>query len=319
MPLFDFSIDKLREYLPERVEQDDYDAFWAQTLAAVRGYPLDAQFAPYDNGLTSVDSFDVTFAGWNGEPIKGWLQLPRERSEPLPCVVEFIGYSGGRGLATDHLLYASAGYAHFVMDSRGQSGADTGDAHSFANSPHSAGFMTDGVLDPETYYYRRFMSDAVRAVEAARSHPAVAAERVAVAGGSQGGGLTLAVAGLVPDLVGALPDVPFLCHYRRATEITEKNPYGEIANFCNRRPEYVETVFRTLSYFDGVNFATRANASALFSVGLMDDVCPPSTVYAAYNHYAGPKDITIWPYNGHEGGSHYQAKARLDFLRKLFG
>jgi cephalosporin-C deacetylase len=317
MPLFDFSIDKLREYLPERTEPADFDEFWAGTLSEVRAHPLDAQFEPYDNGLATIETFDVTFSGWNGERVRGWLQLPRGRSGPLPCVVEFIGYGGGRGLPTDHLLYSSAGYAHFVMDSRGQSGADTGDANATPSGPQTSGFMTDGVLDPNTYYYRRIMSDVVRAIEAARSHSAVASDRIVVAGGSQGGGLTLAAAGLVPDVVGAMPDVPFLCHYRRATEITDKNPYGEIAVFCQRRPQFVETVFNTLSYFDGVNFAARANATALFSVGLMDDVCPPSTVYAAYNHYAGPKDITIWPYNAHEGGSHYQAKQRLDFLGKL--
>ncbi|MFJ6677320.1 acetylxylan esterase [Actinosynnema sp. NPDC091369] len=45
--------------------------------------------------------------------------------------------------------------------------------------------------------------------------------------------------------------------------------------------------FATLAYFDGVHFAQRATAPALFSVGLMDPIRPPSTVYAAFNHYAG--------------------------------
>ena len=78
-------------------------------------------------------------------------------------------------------------------------------------------------------------------------------------------------------------------------------PYGEIAHFCKVHRDRVETVFGTLSYFDGLNFAARANAPALFSVGLMDDIYPPSTVYAAYNHYAGPKEIRVWPFNRHEG------------------
>ncbi|MER3443975.1 MAG: acetylxylan esterase, partial [Meiothermus sp.] len=68
-------------------------------------------------------------------------------------------------------------------------------------------------------------------------------------------------------------------------------PYNEIAAFCRVHRDKVGQVFATLAYFDGVNFAARATAPALFSVGLMDDVCPPSTVYAAYNHYAGPKEI----------------------------
>ncbi len=79
-----------------------------------------------------------------------------------------------------------------------------------------------------------------------------------------------------------------------------------------------EQVFRTLSYFDGVNFASRASAQALFSVALMDEICPPSTVFAAYNHYTGPKAIRIYSYNDHEGGDSYQTIEKLRFLRELW-
>ena len=82
--------------------------------------------------------------------------------------------------------------------------------------------------------------------------------------------------------------------------------------------DQVETVFRTLSYFDGVNFAARAKAKALFSVGLMDDICPPSTVYAAYNHYSGDKEIAVYNYNNHEGGGPFQLRKQAQFLRDLW-
>ena len=55
------------------------------------------------------------------------------------------------------------------------------------------------------------------------------------------------------------------------------------------------------------------------STALMDEICPPSTVFAAYNHYAGEKDLTIWRYNHHEGGAAYQTQAKLRFLRELWG
>jgi cephalosporin-C deacetylase len=73
-----------------------------------------------------------------------------------------------------------------------------------------------------------------------------------------------------------------------------------------------------LSYFDGVNFATRAHAKTLFSVALMDDICPPSTVFAAYNHYAGPKQIKIWQYNNHEGGQSFQTLEKIKFMRAVW-
>jgi cephalosporin-C deacetylase len=209
------------------------------------------------------------------------------------------------------------------MDIRGQGSAwrpgDTPDREPDGGNAQHPGFMTRGILDPATYYYRRVVADAVRAVEAARSHPAVDTSRVAFTGGSQGGAITLMVAGLVPDLIGALPDVPFLCHYRRSLELASGGPYPEIEHYLKVHRNHVDQVFRTLSYFDGLNFAARANAPSLFSVGLLDVICPPSTVYAAYNHYAGPRSIEVYEFNGHEGGESFHAAARLRFLRQAFG
>jgi cephalosporin-C deacetylase len=54
----------------------------------------------------------------------------------------------------------------------------------------------------------------------------------------------------------------------------------------------------------------------MFSVALMDEVCPPSTIFAAYNRYGGPKEVRIWQYNGHEGGQIFQDREDLVFLRK---
>jgi cephalosporin-C deacetylase len=321
--IFDLPLEELRTYKPARQEQPDFEDFWTATLKTARQTPLQADFQPAEAYLSLIEAFDVTFPGFGSQPIKGWLLLPRQRDGRLPCVVEYIGYGGGRGLPLDWLTYAAAGYAHLVMDTRGQGSAwrtgDTPDLELEGANPQYPGFMTRGVLHPETYYYRRVFTDAVRAVETARSHPAVDPERIVVTGGSQGGGITLAVAGLVPDLAAVMPDVPFLCHYRRATEIVDTFPYNEISQFCRRHRDKIETVFETLSYFDGINFAARATAPALFSVALMDETCPPSTVFAAYNHYAAQKDMRVWSYNNHEGGETFQTVEKLKFLKEQFG
>lgn len=320
--LFDLPLDQLQTYLPPRQEPSDFDAFWQQTLAQVREYPLNAAFVRAEPQLATVETLDVTFSGYGGQPIKGWLLLPAHRPEPLPCVVEFIGYGGGRGFPTDWLLWSSAGYAHLVMDTRGQGSAwrkgDTPDPEPDTANPQYPGFMTRGVLNPRTYYYRRVFADGVRAVETARAHPAIDPNRIALTGGSQGGGITLAVSALAENIQLALPDVPYLCHYRRALEITDAQPYFELSKYLQIHRDQIETVFQTLSYFDGLNFATRARARALFSVGLMDEICPPSTVYAAYNYYAGPKDIRVWRYNHHEGGESFQAIEKLKFVREVW-
>lgn len=322
MAYFDLSLDELREYRPARREPADFDAFWQETLNATRQFPLEARFEPADYHLRIVETFDVTFNGFAGQSIKGWLLLPVQRSGPLPCVVEYIGYGGGRGFPLDWLTWSSAGFAHLIMDTRGQGSVwrrgDTPDLEPDGSNPQAPGFMTRGILRPQTYYYRRVFADAVRAVEAARVHAAIDPQRIAVSGGSQGGGIALAVSALEPGIQVTMPDVPFLCHYQRATSITDAAPYQEIVKYCQVHRDNIETVFETLSYFDGLNFATRAQAHALFSVALMDEICPPSTVFAAYNHYAGPKEIKVWPYNHHEGGETYQVLEKLKFLTTLW-
>ena len=316
----DLPLDQLITYSPTREEPKDFDSFWSQTLLETRQYPFHPIFEPVNAGLRLLETFDVTFNGYKGQPIKAWLFLPRQREGRLPCIVEFVGYGGGRGHPADWLLWSNAGYAHLVMDTRGQGSSwrrgDTPDLEPDGANPQFPGFMTRGILSPHTYYYRRLFTDAVRAVETAQAHPAVDPQRIAITGGSQGGGVTLAVAGLVPGLAAVMPDVPFLCHYRIATEITDADPYHEITRYCKVHRDKIETVFNTLAYFDGVNFAAHSNTPALFSTALMDDVCPPRTVFAAYNHYAGPKQIKVWPYNQHEGGETDQVIEKMRFLAR---
>ncbi len=219
------------------------------------------------------------------------------------------------------LVWASMGYAHLVVDARGQgaqsSQGDTPDRHP-AGGPQHPGFLTRGIDDPKQYYYRRLITDSVRAVDSILDHPAIDPTRIVVAGSSQGGGLALAVAGLSTDVAVLLCDVPFLSDIRRAIEITDQHPYAELVGYLRVRRSEAQSAFATLDYVDGVNFAVRATASALFSVGLMDEICPPSTVFAAFNHYCGSKRITVWRYNGHEGGGVQQTIERADLLRTLW-
>ena len=312
---------ELRTYTSDQREPDDFDAFWTETLDDARSFPLDVVLTSVETALTTIDLFDVTFNGFHGQRIKAWLRVPAAASGPLPAIVQYQGYGGGRGHALENLLWASAGYAHLMMDTRGQGSTwgpgDTADPD--GSGPAYPGVMTRGIESPHTYYYRRLFTDAVRAVEAARSLDVVDADRVVVAGGSQGGGITLAVAGLVPDLAAAFPRVPFLCDFPRASVITDDCPYKEIGKYLAVHRDRVGTVHSVLSYFDGVNFAKRATAPAWFSTALMDAVCPPSTVFGAFNAYAGAsKEIVVWPYNGHEGGAFEDDVRMLATLRELF-
>lgn len=309
MPLSDLTLAELRDFRPEVDEPDDFDAFWARTLAAARTAAAAPLLAPADSPITQLIVDDLTFSGFAGEPVRAWVTRPRTQ-EPLPAVVEYLGYGGGRGIPGERLQWASAGYVHVLMDTRGQgsawgTGGDTPDPHGAAGA--TPGFMTRGIDDPDQYYYRRVFTDAVRLVDTVAALPFVRADRVCATGASQGGGITLAVAGLHPGVFAAMPDVPFLCFFRRSVDLTPGNPYGEIAQYLSVHRAQTQRVFRTLSYFDGVNFARRMHAPVLFSAGMMDATVLPSTVFAALNHCsADDRAIEVYEFNGHEGGQTHQ-------------
>lgn len=325
MALFDLPLDQLERYAPDVREPADFDAFWRSTLDESAAGPVLLDVRPQQSDMPLLDCWDVTFAGFAGNPVRAWFTRPAGLDAALPAVVEYLGYGRGRGLPHERLTWPVGGYAHLLMDSRGQggqygTGGDTPDPHAAALG--GPGPVTRGILAPRDYYYRRLITDAVRAIEAVRELPGVDPARVVAAGNSQGGGIALAVAGLVPDLAALVTTAPFLCHIQRAIDMTDAPPYGEIVNFLAVHREVEEAARHTLSYVDGVTFARRAIAPAHFGVGLRDNVCPPSTAFAAYNQYGAgngraeqpDRTMHVYPFNGHEGGEAVHVRRQLRWL-----
>lgn len=339
MAFFDLGLQELQSYRPRILESGDFEEFWTETIAeSQRKAKKPARFVRIMPECAAAEIYDVEFPGFAGQPVKGWYLLPAKKlrgKAPLACVVTYIGYGGGRGLPHQWLLWPSMGHAVFVMDTRGQGSVwqpgDTPDPELEAANPQTPGFMTRGIVSPWHYYYRRVFADAVLAVHAVAGRKEIDPARIVTEGGSQGGGISLAASGILGILAqspawkgtrirpaACLADVPFLCHFQRACTITNAHPYQEIATYLRTHRDDEDLVYATLSYFDGVLFAKRIQAPGLFSVGLMDDICPPSTVYAAYNAYAGRKEIRVYSYNGHEGGGEFQTREKLTFIRRLF-
>ena len=326
MAFFDLPKEELERYTPQRNEPSDFDGFWERTFAEHGSGPLDFECVPVETHLKVLEAFDVSWNGFDGTRVHGWLVLPRGVEGQLPAVVQYTGYSCGRGMPFDNIAYAVGGYAHFIIDARGQGwrtpspieGTHDVAIHTSGSVP---GLMTMGVLDPDLYYYRRLFVDVVRLLEGVADHERVDPDRVVVTGGSQGGAMTLAAAALAKhrgiEIAGCAPDVPFLCHFPRAIGLTDAYPYKEVADYLATYPQREAQVRETLSYFDGVSMAARITVPGIFSVGLMDEITPPSTVYAAYNHYAGPKSIEVYPFNGHEGGQSYQVERIHRWMAEL--
>src|SRR5262245_49140444 len=118
MPVLDLGLDALRTYTADLTEPDDLDSFWQATLATAAEHDLAVTTRPAPTPWRLVDTYDISFAGYGGTPVKAWLSVPAGTTTALPAVVQFHGYSIGRGFPHAAMPWALAGYAHLVMDNR---------------------------------------------------------------------------------------------------------------------------------------------------------------------------------------------------------
>ena len=266
MAQFDMPLAEMRAYAPALAVPADLDAFWAATLAEARSHDLAATFTPVDTGLTVISTFDVTYAGYGGSPVRAWLHLPAGRQGPLPAVVEYIGYGGGRGLAHERVMWAAAGLRP-PRHGHPRPGLDLVRRRHAGPRP-DRGAVPPRVHDPGHPRSRRPTTTAgcsstpCARVEVARTHEAIDPGRIARDRRQPGrrpehrGRRTRA-----GDVCGAaMPDVPFLSDFPRAITLKDTDPYAEIARYLKAHRDHVERVLATLAYFDVAILGRRATA-----------------------------------------------------------
>lgn len=321
MKLYDLPLDKLREYRPDIGKQADFDRFWDDTLAESDAEGLNATMERVPYPVDAVECFKVQFDGFRNSRITARYVRPARPAgsrsgEKFPAVVVFHGYNWNSLTVAGVLKYALMGRSVLMVETRGQN-VDSPDRATYPNGGAS-GWMTLGIFEPKSYYYRNVFMDSVRAVDFIHALPETDGSRIAVDGGSQGGALALAAGALSPHVSRVLSDVPYLCHFRRAVELSTEGPYGEISHYFKiHDPLHAteERIFDTLSYFDCCNLADRIRGDCLLSVGLEDTICPPSTIFAAFNRIRAPKEIRVYPDFGHSGSSLHEEE-KVSFLAK---
>jgi len=319
MPIVDLTLKELKDYRPPLTRRSDFKRFWEENVKAAEEQPLNPVEKKVEYFTDRVEVYKVVFDGFiDRTPITAFFAKDAESVEASPTIVFFHGYGSSKGVVTDYLGWIMLGFSVMAVDVRGQAG----EAPDHARYPLGSitGNMTKGIQDKSTYYYRYVYMDCYRAIKYVLERDDVDGEKVGVSGMSQGGGISIAVAALHPKVSIAMPSVPYLCHFDRAVYVAESGPYLEILNYLRTRPEEEERIMETLSYFDGMNFAPEINKPAIFSVGLIDTICPPSTVFAAYNHLGSrEKAIEVYHGMGHEEiGVHVEKKMKwaTKYLRK---
>jgi cephalosporin-C deacetylase len=296
-------LEELRNYNGINPRPSDFDQYWDAGIAEISALGTSYQVQEAEFQVAFARCSHLFFNGVGGARVHAKLLQPVAQAEPGPAVLMFHGYTGDSGEWSDKLGYVAQGFTVAALDCRGQGGLSE-DSGGIVGTTHH-GHIIRGLSDePTKLLYRSIFLDTAQLARIIMSFDTVDEARVAATGGSQGGGLTLACASLEPRIAKAAPTFPFLSDYRRVWEMDlAKRAYQELATyFRNHDPLHSREseVFEHLGYIDVQHLAPRITGEVLMGVGLMDDVCPPSTQFAAYNKITAKKNMAIYPDFGHE-------------------
>lgn len=303
MPQVDMPMDELLIYQGRNPRPDDHDAYWDRALTEMRAVDAAVDLEPAEFTSPYADCFHMTFTGVGGARVYAKLLRPKTRDASGPALIRFHGYSGDSGDWTEQLPYVAAGFTVASMDCRGQGGRS--EDRGGVKGTTLRGHIVRGLAgDPDGLLFRQIFLDTAQLAGLVMDMDGVDADRVGTTGGSQGGALALACASLEPRIRRAAPAYPFLSDYKRVWEMDlGDRAYEELRLFFRRfDPTHDDesTWFMRLGYIDIQHLTARIQADVLMAVTLMDDVCPPSTQYAAFNPITSPKDTLVYPDYGHE-------------------
>ncbi|MFP4031793.1 MAG: alpha/beta fold hydrolase [Desulfococcaceae bacterium] len=300
---FDLPLEALRIYTGTNPKPSDFNEFWDRGVAEMTALGTAFNWEADDFGTPYAECGHLTFGGVGGARIHARMVRPRNSAPPGPALLWFHGL-GSRAVEWVQMLpYAAAGLTVAAMDCRGQGGRseDVGGVR----GPTLRGHIVRGLEDaPERMLYRNIFLDAAQLARILMERPEVDPSRIATVGRSQGGALALACAALEPRIFRVASVYPYLCDYRRVYDIDlARDAYGELQDwFRYRDPRHLREaeIFERLGYIDVQHLCGRIQGEVLFATGLMDEICPPSTQFAAFNRIGAPKWMDIYPDFGHE-------------------
>lgn len=353
MGIIEEKVSELKKYKPELTRKPDFERFWEMAMEEIFpkeeglpswridtdsreiaeeyivSYSLELEDCCYP--LEQVKVYKATLEASDGTMLRGWYLCPAAAGEgkKVPGLVRFHGYSSNKGKISELLLWALQGYAVLAMDVRGQCG-DTPDARVYSSGSFS-GWLTLGLDSPMEYYYRQVYLDSVQMIEALARRPEVNPSKIGLFGNSQGGALAVAAAALLTNFAAKFPDItarigavnsaiPFLTDMKKAYREHVDGPWLEFDWYFRMHDPFHERedfIFECLSYFDAMNFAPWLKCPALMAVALKDKACPPSTVYALYNHLDGDKELIPYADYEHESIDFHVDKQIIFFAERL--
>ena len=291
---------------PTQTTPQDFTAFWSKSLNELKSVPLNFTKELLPNRSTvEVDVYRVSFSNINGSKVHGMLAMPSDPGK-YPAVLQVPGagvrpYGPDINLASNGVIVLTIGIHGIPVDLDSSLYKDL-------NSGALRRYFNYNANSKEDFYYKRVYLGCVRANDILTSLSEWDGKNLVVTGGSQGGALSIVTAALdkrVTALAAYYPALSDLTGYLYKRAGGWPHYFAESNNEMKSLPD----IRQSTSYYDVVNFAAELNVPGFYSWGYNDIVCPPTSMYAAYNNIKASKKLSIYKETGH--WTHPQQKEEL--------
>ena len=286
--------------VPTQVEPADFDAFWQTGKAELAKIPVEARVTLLPDACTdAVNVYHVSFRTvgptWTPVParIYGILCEPKAPGR-YPAILKVPGagvrpYFGDKALAARGVITLEIG-VHSIPVNLPQEVYDS------LGTGALNGYPFYNLDDKDTFYYHRVYLSCVRANDFLTTREMWDGKNLLVMGASQGGQLTIVTAALDSRVTGLAATHPAFCDVSAEMHGRAGGwPHPFQPDPATGKPSQQTTPAKiaTASYYDTVNFARRVKVPGYYTWGYNDDVCPPTSTYAAYNVITAPKELGL--------------------------
>lgn len=286
-------------YAPEQLQPvtqlpADFQDYWAKTLENARNTPLNPTMTLLPERCTATDNvYHVSFQTkpWGGR-FYGILSVPKKEGK-YPALLRVPGagvrpYGGDTYTDPGKVITLEVGI-HGIPVTMEQSVYDALASGALGN------YWTFGRDNRDNIYYNRVIVGALRAVDFICSLPQYNGKALGVTGSSQGGALSVITAALDPRVTFFAAVHPAMCDHEA---FFKKRACGW-PHYFYYYGEPSKKELETVRYYDTANFARCLKVPGWFSWGYNDEVCPPTSMYAAYNAVTAPKELHPYLETGH--------------------
>jgi cephalosporin-C deacetylase-like acetyl esterase len=279
----------------------DFDRYWKEEKKSLRALPISAKSVSLSNIEIGYSCNDIEISCLGPKPVRGYLAKPenaKRKTLPIVLYVHAAGVKGSwcRSEPGNALRYAKMGKGalSFDLNAHGMLNGQPEEYYANLESGELKNYFQLGMDSKSDCYFRGMYLRLIRTLDFLESQPEWDGKRILVIGESQGGGQALAAAGFDRHVSAVVATVPAMCDWGSALAGRKESfPFPFSTKFDK------EKLKATTPYFDVAHILKGSNATLVVEIGLIDQTCPSTSVYAAINQAKGKKIVFAVPYRGH--------------------